>query len=625
MKRRSNLRKIFFLILFFGFLVNTLLAGPDYKDISLNGVIIRESPALNYCSKFGYQTRRLIINNTNNKEHEVKIIGEVAGGEVTKTIKVNPLEKRIEYFYVSVNKRDYRSTTLEVYIDGTKISKTLNNESISRDQLNFFIDPTLPDFVFGLVHAKSESDTKEEGADNSRVRRRYNSDKGLFEEVVDPYFGGIDQLPDIWQAYLQYNAIIFSSKTLKKLSFNVRNALFDYVRIGGFLIILNESEYLPNDAFFLEENKKAAVYELGTGHLMIVKDISISSDSELNLRDKTLLIDDESKPVVSEIEVVRANVYTEPIIKKYLITRNSTSAVVKFKKEETLDYDVNVVYFIAILTALIIGPVNFLFLFLKRKQILIFATIPIISFVICSCIFIYYYFFESLTLNIRKYALINLSEPAGKASIYMNYGIFSAKERNGSDKKTLFANNNCLEFANSAAVLPVFESEYSSNIKFGNITLGDSQKFTSNWIHGKNIEEFRVFDVENARERIDISGSAVKKAFNGLGADINRLFYRDFDGKIYTAGLIKNGDTVELTLADKEKFSMSVNQKIYEYDYLWSDLFENEISLKPGKYLRKGQYYVELASMPYLKQKLETEANLKETVYLIGTKGKALL
>ncbi len=189
----------------------------------------------------------------------------------------------------------------------------------------------------------------------------------------------------------------------------------------------------------------------------------------------------------------------------------------------------------------------------------------------------------------------------------------------------MFANNNCLEFANSAAVLPVFESEYSSNIKFGNITLGDSQKFTSNWIHGKNIEEFRVFDVENARERIDISGSAVKKAFNGLGADINRLFYRDFDGKIYTAGLIKNGDTVELTLADKEKFSMSVNQKIYEYDYLWSDLFENEISLKPGKYLRKGQYYVELASMPYLKQKLETEANLKETVYLIGTKGKALL
>ena len=588
MALNKNIIKYSFICLIYIFYTATVV----YSDIaSYNGVSIIEIPDFSIKSNsLDYCVRRLKFINSNQQEHKIDICLENSDRSIKKSIILQGGETKTECVYGPCYE-SYNRFSLCVYIDGQKIDYSFSKVTTNygRDY-SILVDPNLSSNLFeDFMLTKEENKTdKKTGSSTSPKDFKYR-------DSIEKFAGSLEQFPSLWQAYWVFNAVVLSSDSLLGLDYKIKEAVFDYVRMGGYLVVFGKLAKYPVDIILKSNKEVCRTSELGLGYITEIK-LDVNDEESLNVHSWAF----KQKYKIAAFEV-----------SEYILSRRGNMPIMKFKDSELLVYDEALLSCVTLFFALILGPINFIYLYKKRKQILVFITVPVLSILLCLFVVFYYQFFESKFLNIKKNSFIMLDENTNKAMILSNYALYSAKSR-----------NNCLEFPNSAAVFPSDKGSYSYyDLGFGSIEIDSMQRFTKNWIHAKNIEEFKIYDIENVRDRIEFSGENDIRVLNGLSGDISKLVYKDYFGRLYTStGEIKVGNSATLTGKESQTNSSDdIVSRLY-YEFYCRDEVCKDLAKSPELYLKPGQYYVEMQSSSFLKQKLEEQAQVSEITYLIGTR-----
>jgi hypothetical protein len=263
--------------------------------------------------------------------------------------------------------------------------------------------------------------------------------------------------------------------------------------------------------------------------------------------------------------------------------------------------------------ALLLGPVNFYFLNLYKKRILIFVSVPLIALVCCSIIFIYFLIFEYGRLDIFRQSFVLLDENTNTSIVLGGELIISGKSIN---EPLSFPINSVIGFNNNH-----YRRESGSLVK--GIKLDKTQNFIYNWIKAKEPFVYSVVSIKQDRSRVEFNKSGSDyEILNGLGADISVIFYREDYNKVFQGSNIRAGSKATITKTSNNYRMSSNTIDLYS-------MFKNYN--KPGdsaesfaRNLKPGEYFAVLKSDPFLKQDLDKKGNVREMgcfVYGVSKKG----
>jgi hypothetical protein len=194
---------------------------------------------------------------------------------------------------------------------------------------------------------------------------------------------------------------------------------------------------------------------------------------------------------------------------------------------------------ILIVFSLLIGPVNYWFLWRKRQQALLVLTTPVISAIFIVLLAGYVLAGEGLGVRGRAVTFTMLDEVRKQAATRASMSLYAAG----------MTPSGGLRFARDEAVFPIGPEGTGSRERMI-LDLTDSQRFSAGVIQARSPTNLEEIGFRPARERLSFTGEAGGlSVVNGLGATVSVLLYRH-GGKVYSLGgalgpgakgILKNG------------------------------------------------------------------------------------
>lgn len=236
--------------------------------------------------------------------------------------------------------------------------------------------------------------------------------------------------------------------------------------------------------------------------------------------------------------------------------------------------------------ALLLGPVNLIFLSKRRRRVWIWWTVPAISLVAVIVIFSYAMLSEGITGRTRCMALTVLDENAGRASSMALLSYYCPLAPGP------------LEFSYDSEVTPLgfpdqrrsgyyYGHSPTSSAAIGTIDLSKCQEF-SGWLPARTARGFQIRKNEDRRERLPVHRTADGKpaVVNGLGVDIISLTFTDTDGRSYAGHNIVAGEEQTLTPLEASEVSRIALPHVLVTSWPHSlDLDLRHTVPPPGRYL----------------------------------------
>jgi hypothetical protein len=177
---------------------------------------------------------------------------------------------------------------------------------------------------------------------------------------------------------------------------------------------------------------------------------------------------------------------------------------------------------ILIVFTLLIGPVNYWFLWRKRQQVLLVLTAPLISVIFIVFLGGYVLAGEGLGVRGRAVTFTMLDEVRKQASTRTSYSLYAAG----------MTPSGGLRFARDVAVFPIGPDGTGPRER-QTLDLTEAQRFSSGGIQARSPTNIEAIGFRPARERLSFSREAGgMSVVNGLGATVTVLLYRDGD-KVY--------------------------------------------------------------------------------------------
>lgn len=589
-------------ILFLLFICLFAAEGSVFSGIiRYDGLVLTDIPDFESSDIYGYNFARVNVANNSKAARKVKLFftSYEKTWEVSKTVTVLPGDIQEVVLYFPGTNQTNRAISVEVddkeveYKHGRLDLRKSRGYSYNNNKY-VLLDSAVP--IKYMEDVATPKGSKHSSSSPSSRRR------GTFGDIdITQFTGSNYQLYKNWLAYSQFQSVIFTQNTFEKLGAEVKNAIFDYVRTGGVLTIIGNDIKLPDDFYYLpkERDEKAGLKaaEGVFGRVFIAEER------------KQLQGDAEDNPATNDSITYEA--YSK--IMEFNIVKNLTNSSLSFTPEETLAFDTIELAGLSILFAIFLGPVNILWLKRKKRMILIFLTVPVISFFLCFSLASYYYVFESSVLNIKRNTLIYLNEKNNKAVTLADYCVFSAA-----------SNSEGMRFSDSTSVLPMDTNRRRNGIhnNIGSIILDSGQHFANGWIRARTLRNLKLSSVESVRERIQVTYENNScKVMNGLGEDIEEIYLLSKANELFRGNSIPAGKTGVLTKdksPTKRSRQMTLSEIIIKNDWNWFQTFVHEEKNR-NLLIRPGQYVAVLSSSPFLKQKFEKRARMTENVYLIGT------
>lgn len=333
-----------------------------------------------------------------------------------------------------------------------------------------------------------------------------------------------------WLGFSRYDGVIVTGNDIRQMPADVQSALWRYVECGGALFVIGERE-LPQ-SWKVEESLKSktstdaaeiTVYDVGFGQCVVSPRIDTKS-----------LDQDQWTPVVAS--------WMQTALpwqwKDGAGEGNTTFSVVK-----NLGIPVRGLFFLMLLFAIVIGPVNLIVLSRKKQRIWMLWTTPAISLITCLAVFLYATFAEGWNRYARTEGLTILDERLHRATTIGWTAFYSA-----------LTPSDGLHFGYETELTPLVESMTTKTARTVDWT--HNQHLAKGWVTARVPAHFMVRKSEIRRERVTVRRGTDPelKIVNGLGADINQFWLADTDGTIYSATDIPAG--VEAALTPFEKASI---------------------------------------------------------------------
>jgi len=182
---------------------------------------------------------------------------------------------------------------------------------------------------------------------------------------------------------------------------------------------------------------------------------------------------------------------------------------------------------ILIVFALIIGPVNYWFLWRRRQQVLLVLTAPLVSAIFIVLLAGYVVAGEGLAVSGRAVTFTMLDQARKEAVMRASASLYAAGMTPGGG----------LRFARDVAVFPIGTDGAGTRDTI-TLDLTENQRFSSGVVHARAPTNFEEIAWRPARERLtfaaEAGGSGVGVGvINGLDVTITKLLYRS-GGRIYS-------------------------------------------------------------------------------------------
>ena len=343
-----------------------------------------------------------------------------------------------------------------------------------------------------------------------------------------------------WLGFSSFDGIVVTGDAIRRMPPDVQSALWGYVECGGSLFVLGGRE-LPK-SWRLKELPKSElsteaatliIYDAGFGECIVSPE---TDTKKLDQDQWWLIVESWLKTAIPW----RWNGLTEDV--------NEIFPVV-----DSLGIPVRGLYFLMLLFALVIGPVNLIVLSRKNRRIWLLWTTPVISLVTCLAVFAYATFAEGWKRQIRTEGLTILDERVRRATTIGWTAFYSA-----------LTPSEGLHFGYETELTPAPQSMITNSPRTVDWT--HDQHLASGWVTARVPSHFMVRKSETRRERITVrrGTNADLRIVNGLGADINQFWLADKDGIIYSASAISAGEEAKLTPLQEMHVDMSDENFLFE-------------------------------------------------------------
>ena len=174
---------------------------------------------------------------------------------------------------------------------------------------------------------------------------------------------------------------------------------------------------------------------------------------------------------------------------------------------------------ILIVFTLLIGPVNYWFLWRQRKQVLLVLTTPLISALFIVLLGGYVLAGEGVGVRGRAVTFTMLDQVSRQASTRASISLYAAGMRPAGG----------LRFARDVAVFPI-GSDGNGPRERQTLDLTDAQRFSAGVIQARSPTNLEQIGFRTARERLSFNREAGgMTVVNGLGITVAALVYRDGD------------------------------------------------------------------------------------------------
>lgn len=534
----------------------------DFRRVKLNPI-----PSLNASEgNSGYNEFRIYAKNNSGKSVTVKLQLEdrykSSMGTVSRTYQLAPGSLKmlsLNFFKTSLN-----SKGVKVEIDGYECPKSFLGN------INYYNNRQKEIVLTDSSISKSEFKDK---IFKALDLTSYYSEQESFD-------GSLNQYPDDWRTYSQFDYIVFYTKTLEGIEPSSREAMFNYVRMGGSLAIIGDFE-LPDDFKIQTTNVDQKLFTAKFGKCLVLPKNFLS----------------HPKSTYSGMDFSKLGFRSEKAPRYCLTFRNST--INKFSGSSLI--------FVIYLFALLIGPVNIFVLNSKNKKVWVFWTVPAASAICCLVILSYYILGEDNVIKVKKECLALIDESQNKVYSFAHESYFSSSSKPEG-----------LHYPQTAEITLETNSRYSVN-NAKSINLDSDQKLTSGWIKAKIPRYLTIRNIETRRERVTFSkeGGEVYMT-NGLGADISKITMKDIDGYVYEAAAVYAGTKTKMYRKGRNRTSNNLIDSVsdkWRYHSFRSLYSSTKNALKPNTYV------AELNSTPFLPKQFKTSDRSEHTVVigLIGS------
>ncbi len=370
-----------------------------------------------------------------------------------------------------------------------------------------------------------------------------------FYETIDLGFP-VSAWSTNWLGFSRYDGIVITGNDIRGMPPDVQSALWRYVECGGALFVLGGSE-LP-ESWKLEESLKSELsidsanivaYDVGFGRCIVSAEIDMKG-----------LNQDQWRVIIGSWMQTALPWRWEDGVEE----SNTIFSVVS-----SLGIPVRGLFFLMVLFAVAIGPVNLIVLSRKKRRIWMLWTTPVISIITCLAVFTYATFAEGWNRHARTEGLTILDERVHRATTIGWTAFYS----------TLTPNDG-LHFGYGTELMPLAHSMTTNVARTVDWT--HDQHLASGWVTARVPAHFMVRKSETRRERVIIRRGADThlSIVNGLGADISQFWLADKDSTIYSATNIPAG--VEAALTPFEKTGIDESDGIFLFE-MWVPLANQEL------------------------------------------------
>ncbi len=235
---------------------------------------------------------------------------------------------------------------------------------------------------------------------------------------------------------------------------------------------------------------------------------------------------------------------------------------------------VPVMSFLVLITlfTIVIGPVNYFWLWKKSRLQLLVVTIPFVAIVTSFLLLGYSVVAHGFGVRSRMRSVTYLDQRSNEAVCVTRVSLYAG-----------MAPRNGLNFSPDTAVFPVWPS---SEIEPGHVNWTSTQHFDSGWLKSRTRTQFVTMTHRDERGRVDFApvGDGLR-ATNGLEWELAAILVKGDDDTIYFGENVPAGGSTELTRADPDDFTRfsallrehpvelppNAPQRVYnDYDYRYS-------------------------------------------------------
>lgn len=383
-----------------------------------------------------------------------------------------------------------------------------------------------------------------------------------------------------WLGYTSYAAVALTGPEWERMPVSARTAVRRYVLAGGVLLMLDPGR----GPHFWEEatTEKAIPYGFG---LVLQGRLNDAS----NWSPVCVATDQRNRGMWRNFTIEESH-SVFPVIKRYGIPARSMLALL-------------------VLFALVIGPLNFVVLAIKKRRMWLLWTVPTISLVASLAIFAYATFSEGWTTKVRSETVTYLDQRTHEAATYGYLGVYST-----------FTPSDGLHFSQETEVWADLQTDgYRPRVIPRTIDLSQDQHFKVGWVSARVPAYFKVRKSESCRQRLVVDHEPDGSLFvtNGLGATMTELHLTGKDGRGYFALNVRAGDRVKLTPSPDQESNWQAEEltKLIAQD--WRSAISSTMAAMPRLH-RPNSYVALLEGTPFMEQPMPNATEQVSRSAVIG-------